>query len=413
MKVKNVIKIRRLFIILAFVFLIIFSNTYVNISNASDAPSVDTGSVYLMDSRTTKPLYSKDENTRMYPASTTKIMTAILTLENCSNLDDIATASYEAVETIPEGYSIADIQIGEQLTIRQLLELLLVHSANDAANVLAEYIGGSISSFVSMMNTRLDELGLKNTHFTNAYGLHDENHYSTAYDLAFLMKYCLENDTFTKISGQASCAIPATNMSEPRKYDSTNRLLIAGDEYYYQYVFSGKTGFTSQAKHCLVTAAYNNDLELICVVLGNDDRFNITKSLYEYAFSNYALKNVINQNDVVTNITVDNASYDTKSLDLLISETIPALVNVNDNSELTPIIDLNSDITAPIYKGDILGEVTYQINGVNYTTTLIASHDVEKSNIVIYLYIGLFIIFLIFIIWIIIIKMKKNKSTQE
>lgn len=413
MKVKNVIKIRRLFIILAFVFLIIFSNTYVNISNASDAPSVDTGSVYLMDSRTTKPLYSKDENTRMYPASTTKIMTAILTLENCSNLDDIATASYEAVETIPEGYSIADIQIGEQLTIRQLLELLLVHSANDAANVLAEYIGGSTSSFVSMMNTKLDELGLKNTHFTNAYGLHDENHYSTAYDLAFLMKYCLENDTFTKISGQASCAIPATNMSEPRKYDSTNRLLIAGDEYYYQYVFSGKTGFTSQAKHCLVTAAYNNDLELICVVLGNDDRFNITKSLYEYAFSNYALKNVINQNDVVTNITVDNASYDTKSLDLLISETIPALVNVNDNSELTPIIDLNSDITAPIYKGDILGEVTYQINGVNYTTTLIASHDVEKSNIVIYLYIGLFIIFLIFIIWIIIIKMKKNKSTQE
>ena len=349
----------------------------------------------------------------MYPASTTKIMTAILTLENCSNLDDIATASYEAVETIPEGYSIADIQIGEQLTIRQLLELLLVHSANDAANVLAEYIGGSTSSFVSMMNTKLDELGLKNTHFTNAYGLHDENHYSTAYDLAFLMKYCLENDTFTKISGQASCAIPATNMSEPRKYDSTNRLLIAGDEYYYQYVFSGKTGFTSQAKHCLVTAAYNNDLELICVVLGNDDRFNITKSLYEYAFSNYALKNVINQNDVVTNITVDNASYDTKSLDLLISETIPALVNVNDNSELTPIIDLNSDITAPIYKGDILGEVTYQINGVNYTTTLIASHDVEKSNIVIYLYIGLFIIFLIFIIWIIIIKMKKNKSTQE
>lgn len=413
MKVKNVIKIRRLFIILAFVFLIIFSNTYVNISNASDAPSVDTGSVYLMDNRTTKPLYSKDENTRMYPASTTKIMTAILTLENCSNLDDIATASYEAVETIPEGYSIADIQIGEQLTIRQLLELLLVHSANDAANVLAEYIGGSISSFVSMMNTKLDELGLKNTHFTNAYGLHDENHYSTAYDLAFLMKYCLENDTFTKISGQASCAIPATNMSEPRKYDSTNRLLIAGDEYYYQYVFSGKTGFTSQAKHCLVTAAYNNDLELICVVLGNDDRFNITKSLYGYAFSNYALKNVINQNDVVTNITVDNASYDTKSLDLLISETIPALVNVNDNSELTPIIDLNSNITAPIYKGDILGEVTYQINGVNYTTTLIASHDVEKSNIVIYLYIGLFIIFLIFIIWIIIIKMKKNKSTQE
>lgn len=407
------IKVNRLLIILTFVILIIFLNTYFNISNASDAPSIDTGSVYLIDSRTTRPLYSKNENTRMFPASTTKIMTAILTLENCSNLDDVTTASYEAVSSIPEGYSIADIQVGEQLTIRQLLELLLVHSANDAANVLAEYVGGSISSFVSMMNTKLNELGLNNTHFTNAYGLHEDDHYSTAYDLAFLMRYCLENETFRKISGQASCAIPATNMWGPRKYDSTNKLLIAGDEYYYQYVFSGKTGFTSQAKHCLVTAAYNNDLELICVVLGNDDRFNITKSLYEYAFSNYALENVINENDIVTNITVNNASYNTRNLDLLISETIPALVNVNDNLNLTPIIDLNDNISAPISKGDILGKVTYQINGVNYTTKLIASHDVEELNIVIYLSIGLLFIILISIIWIIIIKIRKNKSTKE
>ena len=413
MKVKNVIKIRRLFIILAFVFLIIFSNTYVNISNASDAPSVDTGSVYLMDSRTTKPLYSKDENTRMYPASTTKIMTAILTLENCSNLDDIATASYEAVSSIPEGYSIADIQVGEQLTIRQLLELLLVHSANDAANVLAEYIGGSTDSFVSMMNTKLNELGLVNTHFTNTYGLQDENHYTTAKDLAFLMKYCLQNETFRKISGQASCAIPATNMWGPRKYASTNELLIAGNENYYQYVFSGKTGFTSQAKHCLVTAAYNNDLELICVVLGNDDRFNVTRLLYDYAFSNYELKNVINENDVVTNINVEGASNDTKNLNLLISEDIPALVDKNSDEELVPIIQLNDNISAPIYKGEVLGKVTYSINGVDYTTDLIAAHDVKKSNVITYLVLGLIGIILIFIIWFIIEKRKKILKLSE
>lgn len=391
-------KIKKLFITLTFIFLILFSNAYVTVSNASEAPSIDTGSIYLMDNRTTKPLYTKDANTRMYPASTTKIMTAILTLENC-NLNDIATASYDAVASIPEGYSIAEIQVGEQLTIEQLLELLLVHSANDAANVLAEYVGGSIDSFVSMMNTKLNELGLEDTHFTNAYGLHDDNHYTTAHDLAFLMKYCLQNETFRKISGQASCAIPATNMSGPRKYDSTNQLLIAGNEYYYQYVFSGKTGFTSQAKHCLVTAAYNNDLELICVVLGNDDRFNVTRELYEYAFSNYELKNIINENDVVTNITINGASNNTKNLDVLISETIPALVETNDNSELIPIIDLNTNISAPISQGDVLGKVTYSINGVNYTSNLIASHDVEKSNSIVYLIVTLIIIIFIFIIW--------------
>ncbi len=391
-------KIKKLFITLTFIFLILFSNAYVTVSNASEAPSIDTGSIYLMDNRTTKPLYTKDANTRMYPASTTKIMTAILTLENC-NLNDIATASYDAVASIPEGYSIAEIQVGEQLTIEQLLELLLVHSANDAANVLAEHVGGSIDSFVSMMNTKLNELGLEDTHFTNTYGLHDDNHYTTAHDLAFLMKYCLQNETFRKISGQASCAIPATNMSGPRKYDSTNQLLIAGNEYYYQYVFSGKTGFTSQAKHCLVTAAYNNDLELICVVLGNDDRFNVTRELYEYAFSNYELKNIINENDVVTNITINGASNNTKNLDVLISETIPALVETNDNSELIPIIDLNTNISAPISQGDVLGKVTYSINGVNYTSNLIASHDVEKSNSIVYLIVTLIIIIFIFIIW--------------
>ena len=405
-------KTKKFFMILMFTFLMIFSSTYVNTSNAAEIPFINTGSVYLMDSRTTKPLYTKDENVKMYPASTTKILTAILALENC-DLNEVVTASYNAISTIPEGYSIANIQAGEQLTVEQLLELLLVHSANDAANVLAEYVGGSINSFVSMMNTKLNELNLVDSHFTNPYGLQEENHYTTAHDLAFLMKYCLQNETFRKISGQASCAIPATNMSGPRKYDSTNQLLIAGNEYYYQYVFSGKTGFTSQAGHCLVTAAYNNDLELICVILGNDDRFNITRSLYEYAFSNYELKNVINANDTVTNITVDGASNDTKSLDLLISETIPALVETNNTIDLIPIIELNDNITAPIYQGEILGKVTYSINGVDYTSDLIASHDVKKSNIPIYLMIGLGFLILVFIIWGIIKITNKKKIIDE
>ena len=380
-------KIKKLFLSLTFIFFIIFSNTYINISSAAEAPSIDTGSIYLMDSRTTKPLYTKDENTRMYPASTTKIMTAILTLENC-DLDEVVTANYSALSNIPEGYTTADIQIGEQLTIEQLLELLLVHSANDAANVLAEYVGGSIDSFVSMMNTKLNDLGLTDSHFTNAYGLQDDNHYTTAHDLAFLMKYCLQNETFRKISGQASCAIPATNMWGPRKYDSTNQLLIAGNEYYYQYVFSGKTGFTSQAKHCLVTAAYNNNLELICVVLGGTvvngvpTRFSESKALYEYGFNNFSLKNIANPGEIITEIEIPNGSPDTKSLDLAFTDTIYALVNNTDlETNYTPEIHLNENISAPITQGDVLGNVTYIIDGIQYTSDIVATHNVEASQL--------------------------------
>ena len=208
----------------------IFGN-YVFADDFTSALDINASSALLVDNKTNKILYSKNENKKMFPASTTKIVTAILVLENHS-LDEKVTASYDAVMSIPSGYSTADIQIEEELTVEQLLELLLVHSANDAANVLAEYAGGSVSSFVSMMNTKANELGLSNTHFTNPYGLQDDNHYTTAHDLAIIMQYCLKNDDFRKIAGQASCAIPATNKSNPRKYDSTNELLIAGNSNY-------------------------------------------------------------------------------------------------------------------------------------------------------------------------------------
>ena len=188
-------RLQKIYVIMIFLLIFLFCNLITLNTYAANEPTVSAGSAILMDNRTNKVLYAKNENERMYPASTTKIMTAILSLEN-GNLDDVTTASHDAVTSIPSGYSIADIQVGEKLTIEQLLEMLLTHSANDAANVLAEYVGGSIDSFVSMMNTKANELGLDGTHFTNAYGLHDDNHYSTAYDLAKLMQYCIKNNDF-------------------------------------------------------------------------------------------------------------------------------------------------------------------------------------------------------------------------
>ena len=227
-------KKRKIFIILLLILLIVSRFGFVFAAEEENKiPNITADAYIVIDNKTNKVLYNKNENKKMYPASTTKILTAIMTLENC-DLDDTVTASYDAVMSIPEGYSIANIQIGEQLTVEQLLELLLVHSANDAANVLAEFVGGSMDSFINMMNTKINELGITNSHFTNAYGKHDENHYTTAKDLANIMQYCLKNETFRKISGKASCAISATNKYGTRSYSSTNELSIPSSSSYYK-----------------------------------------------------------------------------------------------------------------------------------------------------------------------------------
>lgn len=402
-------KTKKLFVLLFLTFLILYPFNYVlSATTQINLPSTTAEGIFLLDNRTNKVLYSRSENKKMYPASTTKILTAIIVLENC-NLNDVVSASYNAVMSIPNGYSTADIQIGEELTVEQLLELLLVCSANDAANVLAEYVGGSIDSFVSMMNTKLNELSLTDSHFTNAFGMQDENHYTTAHDLAFIMKYCLKNDTFRKIAGQASCAIPATNKSGTRTYTSTNELLIPETSHYYSYLTTGKTGFTTQAKECLVSSAYRDNLELICVVLGSNDRFADTRNLYEYAYSNYSIKNVVNEKDVVTNITVTNASRDTKNLDLLVNEMVPVLINNSESiSEIIPEITLNENISAPIEEGTVLGKVKYSVDGVEYTTDLIASHHVKKSEILTYIFYACILIITILLIYGIFFHKNKN-----
>lgn len=405
MQNKKQLKLIILFLIL--IVLVPFGCVYSE-ENENTNLNISADSYILIDNKTNKVLYKKNENKKMYPASTTKIVTALITLENC-NLDDTVTASYNAVMSIPEGYSSANIQIGEELTVEQLLELLLVHSANDAANILAEHIGGSIDSFVTMMNTRLNELEINNTHFTNSFGMHDENHYTTAEDLAKILKYCLKNETFRKIAGKASCSIPTTNKSGIRSYSSTNELLNPNNSNYYKYLIAGKTGFTSQAKECLVSAAYKDNLELIGVVLHSDKRFSDSKKLFEYGYLNYSIKKIVNENDLVTSIKAKNATKETEDLNLLSKETIEALINNNSTSKIEPQISLNDNISAPIEEGTSLGKVTYNVEGISYTTDIVAEHSVEKSYL--FLYIGIFVGILIFLF--IITKLSRKKKKRK
>lgn len=403
--------------------LLIFMLNFSIVSATFETPDIIAGAAILLDSSSEKVLYSKNETEKMYPASTTKILTAILTLENC-NLDDVVTVPYEAISSIPSGYSVAALQAGEQLTVEKLLKLMLVHSANDAANVLAYHVSSSIDAFANLMNDKIAELGLKNTHFTNPSGMHDENHYTTAYDLAIIMKYCMKNGTFRNYAGLKSCTIPPTNKYEERVFKTTNDLLIydnrnVASNYYYQYAIAGKTGYTTPAKNCLVSVANKDGLELICVVLSVglypnnlSAKFVDTKSIFEYGYNNYVIRKLREQNAIATQVEISNGTKETKNLDLLIANDIDPLISQNDiNTDFSPEIIVNDNLTAPISQGQVLGKIVYNIDGIEYSSDLIASHNVEKSNFFALLIQWFLIIFILYILYKLVCE--KNNSRKK
>lgn len=375
-----------------FLFLIIFvsgcTSTY-----ASTIPDTYSSACLLMEESTGKILYSKNANSIMYPASTTKIMTAILTLEKC-NLSDTAVVSHNAVFSIPSGYSTASLVEGEVLTIEQLLNVLLIPSANDAAVVLAEHIAGSVEAFSDMMNAKAVELGCLNTHFVNPNGIHNENHYSTAYDLALIGKYAMQFPTFKEISSKTRYTLPITNAysKEDRIFNTTNDLIkpnysSSPTNYYYKYATGGKTGYTDPAGQCIVATATKDNVSLIAVTLHGDftednlsQRALDCKALFEYGFNNFSMVSIAKKGDVASNMKVPNATKDSSSLDLLYSDDIYAFVpNGFDTSSVTPNIKLSSTF-APIAQDTILGTISYDIDGSNYSCNLLASHEVYKNQ---------------------------------
>lgn len=337
--------------------------------------------------------------------------------------------------SIPSGYSNAAIQIGEQLTIEQLLQVLLVHSANEAGNVIAEHVGGTIANFSIMMNEKAKEIGCTNTNFTNPSGIHDKNHYTTAKDLSLIAQYCMKNDTFRKLVSLKSCTIEPTNKyPEKRVYATTNDLLIVNntnraDNYYYEPAIGIKTGYTSQAKNCLISASVKDNIELICVILGATQteaglsaRYIDTISLYEYAFSNYSISNIIDSGTIVEKKSIENGKENNNSLEICVEKDIPALLNNSlDRGTLNPKITLNDNLKAPIAKNSVVGKISYTINGIDYEENLIANNTVlAKSNtnigkIILIIFLVLFGLLVLAIIVIILygLYLKKTKKLRK
>ena len=291
-------------------------------SNAIDGwpqgPQIYAESAIVMEASSGAILYNKDMDMKNYPASITKIMTALLTLENCS-LDETVTYSYNATHTIDAGSSSIYTTEDEQLTVEQSLYALMLESANECANGLAEHVAGSVDAFAEMMNQKATELGCTNTHFANANGLHNDNHYTSAHDMALITKAAIQNEDFLRISGTAKYQMQPTNKRDEITYMTNHHYMIAPykgvTKYLDDSVIAGKTGNTSVAKGTLVTVAERNGMTLIVVTMRTQSTgekgvplFTDTALLLDYASENFTRFNV-SENETNFSVAGSGTSY--------------------------------------------------------------------------------------------------------
>lgn len=264
---------------------------------APKSSALSCESAVVIDAATGMVLFEQKAHKKQYPASITKILTTLVALEN-SSLGETVTFSHDAIFGIEAGSSNVAVNVGEKLTMEQCLYAIMLESANEVCLGVAEHIAGNVSSYVDMMNSKIKELGLKNTHFANPNGLHDDNHYTSAYDIAMISREALKNDTFRKITGTKTYTLPPTNKQKLQRYWTNHHDMLSGrryPRYMTEDCFGGKTGYTSNAKSTLVTFEKRNDMELICVVMRansvkgfpNFNQYTDTQLLLDFAFENY------------------------------------------------------------------------------------------------------------------------------
>ena len=364
-------------------------------------PSIDiqAKAALLVDQNTGKPVYAKNEHEQLYPASLTKIMTALLVLravdEGKLTMDQSVTASESAFDTLHDDGSSAGIKAGEVLTVRQLLQCLLIVSANEAGTILAETVSGSVSAFVEEMNAEAEALGCENTHFVNPAGLHDPQHYTSAWDLYLIASEALKYPDFLPICDSIKEVIPATNLSSERVLRTTNYLLDTWRALGYRYrsAHGIKTGSTSDAGYCLVSSAEKGDLRFLSVVMGCErvvdasgkadvKSFSETKRLFEWGFENFSYKTVQSVNDMLASIPV-TLSQETNSVVLHPAEDVVVLLpNALSSDDLKRVIRFEKESAeAPVQAGEVLAEVVLSYGDTEYATIpLVALNDIDASR---------------------------------
>lgn len=344
------------------------------VSPAWSTPAVVGRAAVLIDSKTGKVLYNKNGDVRMAPASTTKVLTAAVALEE-GKLDDIVTVSKNA--SSQEGSSIYSTE-GEKFTLEQLLYALLLESANDSAVAIAEHIAGSVEKFTELMNAKAREWGARNSNFENPNGLPDPNHYVTAYDLAQITRHAMTIPKFREITATEYYDIPRQNPLSPKRVWNHNKL-IRGGQWYYKGANGGKTGYTREAKQCLVSSASRDGQEFIAVVLGSEGNniWTDSKSLLDFGFANFRSVQLVAPGTKITEVPVKSGVSGVR----LITETgLYYTAAKNEQVNASSKVELFPEITAPIAEGQKLGEVRYFKDGRDVgAVSLVAAGKVNRK----------------------------------
>ena len=363
------------------------SETLAQTDDNLDASSINSRSCIVYDRNSHMTLYGKNEKKQVKMASTTKIMTSLIIIENC-DLSETIEVSKKAAGT---GGSRLGLKIGDKITIKDLLYGLMLCSGNDAAVALAEHAGGDIQGFAELMNKKASELGLANTHYESPHGLDSDGHYTTAYELAILTDYALKNETFSKIVGTKNYTV--TINGYPKNLSNTNELLgnLNG-------VYGVKTGFTNGANRCLVTACKRDNMDIICVVLGADTKNFRTQDsikLIEYAFKNFTYANA---NEIASNsfqnwkeenlkyLNINKSSSTSFEFEVETCENPILSVKKSDIDNIETFISINSDLEAPILSNTVIGSLTLSLDDKTLISlNIINSKDINRKDITYYL----------------------------
>ena len=365
------------------------TETIAQTTKTLEPSSINSRSCIVFDRNSHMTLYGKNENNKVKMASTTKIMTSIIIIENC-NLSETIEISKKAAGT---GGSRLGLKTGDKITINDLLYGLMLCSGNDAAVALAEYAGGDIQGFADMMNKKAIELGLINTHFESPHGLDSDGHYTTAYELALLSDYALKNETFSKIVGTKNYTVSINGYS--KNLSNTNELLG-----YLNGVYGVKTGFTNGANRCLVTACKRGDMDIICVVLGADTKKFRTQDsikLIEFAFENFTY---VDANEIASNafeswkvenldfLDINKSSSDSDSFEFEVRNCEEPILSINKNeiNNIKTSISINSNLEAPITSDTIVGKLILTLDNQELLSLdIINARDISRKDISYYI----------------------------
>lgn len=365
---------------------------------------------YMVELKTDTIIFAQNEHQKMYPASLTKIMTAILALENIPDLSTVITyplaiqdVMYQANVAAGGQMSVAGFSAGEEITAEDLMYGMLLPSGNEAATILADYVAGSLPAFYDMMNKKAAELGAVNTHFSSANGLFDTDNYTTAYDMYLITKYAMENETFAKIVSTPTYTSGPTNKNpDGYVWANTNQMINPrSDNYYYPEITGVKTGTLDESGRCLITTAEKSGYKYMLVLMGAsiyDDAGNYlptrldfaqTRNFYDWAFENYKVKTIIEKGTIVYDVDLRLAKENKQRLQLMSGQTFSTLMPKNynvDNVRTVPQLDsslLNDDgsMNAPVAKGDTVGELKLILSGKEIgRVPLLAAENAERSE---------------------------------